>query len=78
MDHQDVMKNLTLRPSDDLRRELDQISRREQRTTEDVAVIMLERSLRVNRFRGLRQRTLEAFGPDAPRSDRDALDQISS
>lgn len=73
----DVMKNLTLQLTDDLRRELDEISRREQRSTEDVAVSMLERSLRVNRFRGLRQRTLEALGSEAPRTDRDALDEIS-
>jgi len=73
----DVMKNLTLQLTDDLRRELDEISRREQRSTEDVAVSMLERSLRVNRFRGLRQRTLEALGSEALRTDQDAIDEIS-
>jgi len=72
-----AMRNLTLQMTDDLRRELDEISRRERRPTGDVAVSMLERSLRVNRFRGLRQRTLEALGSEAPRTDRDALDEIS-
>ena len=71
------MKDLTLQLPDDLRSELEEISRREKRPAEEVAVSLLERGVRADRFRELRRQTLEALGPDAPSTDREVLDQIS-
>jgi len=71
------MKNLTLQLPDELESELEEISRREQRPADEVALSLLERSVRANRFRELRRESLEALGPDAAKTDREAFDQIS-
>lgn len=71
------MKSLTLKLPDELQRELEEIGRREQRPADEVAVSLLERSVRANRFRQLRRESLEALGPDAARTNREAFDEIS-
>jgi len=71
------MKDLTLQLPDELRRALEEIGRREQRPTAEVAVSLLESSLRAEEFRDLRRETLDALGPEAADTDREALDQIS-
>ncbi len=71
------MIRLTLDISDDLKQQLDDLSGRQHRRTEDLAREMLERNVAVARFRELRGRSLEALGPDASATDDDVFNKVS-
>lgn len=70
------MKNLTLQLPDELESELAELSRREHRPADELAVDLLTGSLRAGRFRELRTESLEALGSDAAPSDQRAFDEI--
>jgi len=71
------MNQITLNLPDDLAAELDKASREINSRPEDVAREMIERALRIRRFDRARQNIIGSLGPDAPRSEQEALEQIS-
>ncbi len=71
------MKTLTVNLPDALESELEEISRREQCPADEVALRLLERGVRASRFRELRRESLDALGPEAAETDREAFDAIS-
>lgn len=72
-----MARSITIQLPDESGEALDELSRREQRSAEELAINLVERGLRVRRFRELRKETLERLGRDAPRDDQAALDEIS-
>ncbi|MCC7408848.1 MAG: hypothetical protein IT442_12300 [Phycisphaeraceae bacterium] len=71
------MPRITLEISENLKRQLVALGGMQQRSIEDVARNLIERSLTVKRFHDLRRRTLDALGPDAPKTDEQLFDEIS-
>lgn len=72
-----VMKDFTVQLADEVRRDLEEIGRRERRAPEDVARDMLERGVRAVQFRELRRESLESLGDEAPETDRQAIDEAT-
>jgi hypothetical protein len=71
------MSQLTLNLPEKLAAELAEASRRDHRSADELALVLVKRGLAVRRFRAARQGVLDSLGDKAPATDEAAYDLLS-
>jgi predicted transcriptional regulator len=71
------MTTLTIRPSDELRSELDKISRDENKPVSDIVRESLRRYIAIERFRAVRRKTLPFAEAQGLLTDEDVFKALS-
>ena len=72
-----AVTTLTIRLPDDLRRELDKLSRHEKKAVSDIVRESLRRYIAVERFRSIRRRILPFAEAQGLLTDEDVFDSLS-